>query len=106
VVRDLQFLVNLLVEVDAVGLQSVNAKKTVIYLSSTLTLAKCCLSNITVHDFCRFRCLTFYMFSLTQVAYILQFVTLCVNSYCSVQKARTRGLYSINKTKHVTVRQV
>jgi len=33
--------------------------------NSTLTLASCCLSNITVHDFCRFRRVTFCMCALT-----------------------------------------
>ena len=105
--RDLQFLVNLLVaEVDAIGLQSVNAKKAVTYLSRTLTLARCCLSNISVHDFCRFRCLTFYMLSLkrvyTAVLYILTqlYVTLGMN----VSRRQEHRLYSIGKAKHVTVR--
>ena len=38
-----------------------------------LTLATCCSSNITVHDFCSFRCVTFCMLSLT----------CCVLQFCS-----------------------
>jgi len=35
------------------------------YLSCILTLARCCLSSIVIHDFCCFRCVTFCTLPLT-----------------------------------------
>jgi len=50
------------------------------YLSSALPVSTCCSSNITVHDVCSFRCVTFCALPLTCVQTAVLYVNIC----CSI----------------------